>query len=52
MLLNKSQVRAVVRAYNDGVTLQAISILFKLTQHEIINIIHAYKIGVDHESDK
>ena len=45
MLLNKSQIRAVCRAYDDGVTLQAISLLFKLTEHEIINIIHAYKVG-------
>jgi len=48
MLLNKSKVRGVIRAYEDGVTLQAISMLFKIKEHDIIHIIHAYKIGVKH----
>ena len=37
--------RAIIRAYDDGMTLQAISQLFKIEEHCLINIIHAYKIG-------
>ena len=42
-MLSESQIRAVLRAYDDCVSLQAISILFKLTQHEIINLVHMIK---------
>ena len=43
--INASVVRAIIRAYEDGVTSQAISQLFKVSQHDIINIMYAYKIG-------
>jgi len=43
--LTKSQVRGIFRCYDDGVTLEAISQLFKVSQHSIINMEHAYKIG-------
>lgn len=38
-------VTAICRAYDDNMTLQAISQLFKVTQHDLITIIHAYKCG-------
>lgn len=39
------KVRAIIRAYDNGVTLQGISQLFKVEQHDLISIIHSYKIG-------
>lgn len=44
-LNTKQRVEGIIRAYDDGLTLQAISQLFKIEQHELIHIIHAYKIG-------
>ena len=46
--INESVIRAVLRAYDDGITLQAISQLFKIDQHNLINIIYAYKCGKKH----
>ena len=43
--LTESQVCAIFRAYDDGVTLEAISQLFKVSQHSIINMVHAYRCG-------
>ena len=43
--LTESQVCAIFRAYSDGVTLEAISQLFKVSQHSIINMVHAYRCG-------
>ena len=43
--MNKEKVQGIIRAYEDGVTLPAVSQLFKVTYEEIISIIHAYKIG-------
>lgn len=43
--MDKKQIRAIVRAYDDGVTLEAISQLFKVGQHDLINIVYAYKLG-------
>ena len=43
--LTESQVRGIFRAYDDGVTLEAISQLFKVSQHSIINMVHAYFCG-------
>ena len=46
--LTESQLLGIKRAYDDGVTLQAISILFKINQHDIINLVHAFKCGQHH----
>jgi len=43
--LNESQVVGILRAYEDGVTLAAISQLFRIEQHDLISLIHAYKCG-------
>jgi len=43
--MDEQKVRVILRAYDDGITLEAISQLFKVTQHDLINIIHAYKLG-------
>ena len=43
--LNESQVTGILRAYDDGVTLAAISQLFKIEQHDLIILVHAYKCG-------
>ena len=43
--LTESQVCAIFRAYDDGVTMEAISQLFKVSQHSIINMVHAYRCG-------
>ena len=43
--LNESQVTGIMRAYEDGVTLQAISQLFRIEQDDLIILIHAYKCG-------
>lgn len=39
---DEQKIRAIVRAYDDGLTLEAISQLFKVNQHDLISIIHAY----------
>ena len=41
--LTETQIKGLVRAFDDGVSLQALSMLFKLNKHEIINIIHIIK---------
>ena len=46
--LTESQVRGIFRAYDDGVSLEAISQLFKVSQHSIINMVHAYRCGQKH----
>ena len=43
--LTESQVRGIFRAYDDGVSLEDISQLFKVSQHSIINMVHAYRCG-------
>ena len=43
--LNESQVRGILRAYEDGVTLEAVSQLFRIEQNDLINLIHAYMCG-------
>jgi len=43
--MSPKTIRAILRAYEDGVTLEALSHLFKVTQHELIIMVHAYKIG-------
>ena len=43
--INESVIRAVLRSYEDGVTLQAISQLFRIEQHDLISLVHAYKCG-------
>jgi len=43
--LNESQVRGILRCYDDGVTLEAISQLFRIEQHDLISLVHAYKCG-------
>ncbi len=43
--LNESQVTGILRAYENSVTLQVISQLFKIEQHDLISLVHAYKCG-------
>jgi len=43
--MDEEKIIAIIRAYDDGVTLAAITQLFKVEQHDLISIIHAYKIG-------
>ena len=43
--MNESQAKGILRAYDDGVTLAAISQLFKIEQHDLISLVHAYKCG-------
>ena len=41
--MNNSQKRAVVRAYNQGMTLSNIAKLFKSSYQQTVNIVHDYK---------
>lgn len=41
--MNTSQKRAIVRAYDQGMTLTNIAKLFKSSFHETVNIVHDYK---------
>ncbi len=43
--MDKQKIKSIVRAYDDGVTLEAISILFKVEQKELINIIYIIKVA-------
>jgi len=45
--LNESQIRGILRAHDNGVTLEAISQLFRIEQHDLINLIYAYKCGIN-----
>ena len=44
MSLNKQKIHAIVRSYDDGVTLPALSQLFKVSKHDIINLVHTIKV--------
>ena len=44
MNLNKQKIYAMVRAWDDGVTQEAISMLFKVSKHDVINVIHTVKV--------
>jgi len=44
MSLNKQKIYAIVRAFDDGITMEAISQLFKVSKHDIINLVHTIKV--------
>ena len=43
--MTKRKLLSIIVAYENGMTLPAISQMFKITKHEIILIIHSYWIG-------
>ena len=43
--VNKSVIKAVVKAWEDGMTNGNISKLFSVETHDIVNIIYAYQMG-------
>ena len=43
--INKSVVKAVIKAWEDNMSNGNISKLFSVEAHDIVNIIYAYQIG-------
>lgn len=42
-MLNNSKKRAIVRAYDQGMSLPDVAALFKVSYHTIVNIVHLNK---------
>ena len=47
--MTKRKIKMIIQAYDNGLTLQGMSMLFKLTEHEIINIVHIIKCARENE---
>ena len=48
--LTESQIKGMFKAYENGITLEAISILFKIEKHQITNMVNAYKCGKSYDT--
>jgi len=44
MNLNKEKIYAIVKAYDNGMTLPGLSMMFKISKHDTINIVHLIKV--------
>ncbi len=42
--MSLEKIKNIIKAYDDGITLQGVSQLFKVSQHDLIIIIYSIKV--------